>query len=126
MPLPCRWSRPCRPALQRTWEQVTEMKPSNRVLNLALKGRGFGRAAEPSFFIFRAGFSPIGAIAREKDCGSSPPRLKPHHLRRTYGTPEGAPFQSKTLRRTLHALILTAAIFLFMGAGDDSARFKDL
>jgi cytochrome c-type biogenesis protein CcmH/NrfF len=29
-------------------------------------------------------------------------------------------------RRILHALILTAAIFLFMGAGDDSARFKDL
>ena len=26
----------------------------------------------------------------------------------------------------LHALILTAAVFLFMGAGDDSARFKDL
>ncbi|HLM82149.1 MAG TPA: cytochrome c-type biogenesis protein CcmH [Terriglobales bacterium] len=31
-----------------------------------------------------------------------------------------------TARRTLHALILTAAVFLFMGAGDDSARFKDL
>jgi cytochrome c-type biogenesis protein CcmH len=29
-------------------------------------------------------------------------------------------------RRILHALILTSAIFLFMGAGDDSARFKDL
>jgi cytochrome c-type biogenesis protein CcmH/NrfF len=28
--------------------------------------------------------------------------------------------------RLLHALILTAAVFLFMGAGDDSARFKDL
>jgi cytochrome c-type biogenesis protein CcmH/NrfF len=26
----------------------------------------------------------------------------------------------------LHALIVTAAVFLFMGAGDDSARFKDL
>ena len=30
------------------------------------------------------------------------------------------------LRARLHALILTAAVFLFMGAGDDSARFKDL
>ena len=30
------------------------------------------------------------------------------------------------VRRILHALILTAAVFLFMGAGDDSARFKDL
>jgi cytochrome c-type biogenesis protein CcmH/NrfF len=28
--------------------------------------------------------------------------------------------------RLLHALILTAAVFLFIGAGDDSARFKDL
>ena len=30
------------------------------------------------------------------------------------------------LRRLLHALILTAAVFLFMGAGDSDARFKDL
>jgi cytochrome c-type biogenesis protein CcmH len=30
------------------------------------------------------------------------------------------------VRRILHALILTAAVFLFMGAGEDSARFKDL
>jgi cytochrome c-type biogenesis protein CcmH/NrfF len=29
-------------------------------------------------------------------------------------------------RRVLHALILTAAVLLLMGAGDDSARFKDL
>jgi len=32
----------------------------------------------------------------------------------------------KSARRLFHALILCAAIFLFMGAGDDSARFKDL
>ena len=32
----------------------------------------------------------------------------------------------KAARRAFHALILTAAVFLFMGAGDDSARFKDL
>ena len=30
------------------------------------------------------------------------------------------------VRRALHTLILCAAVFLFMGAGDDSARFKDL
>jgi cytochrome c-type biogenesis protein CcmH len=30
------------------------------------------------------------------------------------------------VRRMLHALVLTAAVFLFMAAGDDSARFKDL
>ena len=32
----------------------------------------------------------------------------------------------KPARRAFHALILTFAVFLFMGAGDDSARFKDL
>ena len=32
----------------------------------------------------------------------------------------------KAARRILHALILTAAVFVFLGAGDDSARFKDL
>ena len=32
----------------------------------------------------------------------------------------------KLALRLLHALILTAAVFLFMGAGEDSARFKDL
>ena len=32
----------------------------------------------------------------------------------------------KPARRAFHALILTAALFLFMGAGDYSARFKDL
>jgi cytochrome c-type biogenesis protein CcmH len=30
------------------------------------------------------------------------------------------------MRRVLHALILTAAVFLFLGAGDTDARFKDL
>jgi cytochrome c-type biogenesis protein CcmH/NrfF len=33
---------------------------------------------------------------------------------------------TKAVRRAFHALILTAAVFLFMGAGEDSARFKDL
>ena len=100
------------------------MKCSNRVLefalkargfDLALKGRGFSRAAEPTCRSFREGFGLSG-----------PQRLKPHGLRRTRGAPEGAPFQSKTLRRAFYALILTTAVLLFMGAGDDSARFKDL
>ena len=39
----------------------------------------------------------------------------------------GAKTQAKKpARRALHALILTTTVFLFMGAGDDSARFKDL
>jgi len=58
--------------------------------------------------------------------GGGPQRLKPHPLGRACGAPEGAPFQSKTVRRAFHALIITAAVFLFIGAGDDSARFKDL
>ena len=29
-------------------------------------------------------------------------------------------------RRTLHALLLCATVFLFLGAGDSDARFKDL
>jgi cytochrome c-type biogenesis protein CcmH/NrfF len=58
--------------------------------------------------------------------GGGPQRLKPHPLDQACGAPEGAPFQSKALRRAFQALILAAAIFLFMGAGDDSARFKDL
>ncbi|MBZ5663067.1 MAG: cytochrome c-type biogenesis protein CcmH [Acidobacteriia bacterium] len=38
---------------------------------------------------------------------------------------EGQPL-GKSARRLFHAFILIAAVFLFMGAGDDSARFKDL
>jgi cytochrome c-type biogenesis protein CcmH len=40
------------------------------------------------------------------------------------GPPKGGPFQIS--RRLLHALILTTAVFFFMGAGDSDARFKDL
>ena len=58
--------------------------------------------------------------------GVGPQRLKPHPSCQTCGAPEGAPFQSKTVRRALQTFILIAAVFLFMGAGDDSARFKDL
>jgi cytochrome c-type biogenesis protein CcmH len=36
------------------------------------------------------------------------------------------PPAEKPTRRVFHAIILTAAVFLFMGAGDDSVRFKDL
>jgi cytochrome c-type biogenesis protein CcmH/NrfF len=36
------------------------------------------------------------------------------------------PMPGNPVRRLLHALVLTAAVFLFMGAGEDSARFKDL
>jgi cytochrome c-type biogenesis protein CcmH len=115
MPPPSGSPHPRRLASLRTLEQVTEMNLSNRVLDFALKGRGFSRAVETSFSNFREGYSASG-----------PQRLKPHRLRRTLGAPEGAPFQNKTLSRASHTLLLTAAIFLFIGAGDDSARFKDL
>src|SRR5450631_3476926 len=36
------------------------------------------------------------------------------------------PMPGKPARRAFHALILTTAVFLFMGAGDSDARFKDL
>jgi cytochrome c-type biogenesis protein CcmH len=88
------------------WEQVTKMKSSNRVLDFALKGRGFDFALKGRGFS-RAVTAPksMAALAAE-------------------GQPTNPP--EKHARRALHALILTAAIFLFMGAGDDSARFKDL
>ncbi|MGA7293310.1 MAG: cytochrome c-type biogenesis protein CcmH [Terriglobales bacterium] len=38
----------------------------------------------------------------------------------------GLRLTAKPARRAFHALILIAAVFLFMGATDDSARFKDL
>jgi cytochrome c-type biogenesis protein CcmH len=38
----------------------------------------------------------------------------------------GHRIRARFLRRLLQAAILTAVAFLFMGAGDDSARFKDL
>jgi cytochrome c-type biogenesis protein CcmH/NrfF len=53
-------------------------------------------------------------------------RLKPHLFGGTCGAPKGAPFQSKIFRKVLYSLVLTAAVFLFMGAGDPDARFKDL
>jgi cytochrome c-type biogenesis protein CcmH len=90
------------------WEQVTEMKTSNRVLDftlkgrvlegLALKGRGFSRAVGTP--------KSTAALAAE-------------------GQPTN-PRAGKPARRVFHALILTAAVFFFMAAGDDSARFKDL
>jgi cytochrome c-type biogenesis protein CcmH len=42
------------------------------------------------------------------------------------GTEMKSSMTSLSLRRGLHAATLTAAVFLFMGAGDNSARFKDL
>jgi cytochrome c-type biogenesis protein CcmH/NrfF len=80
------------------WEQVTEMSSPNRVLDFALKGRGFSRAA-----IAAKSMSALAAEGRG--------------VKGQAGRPA---------RRIFHALILCAAVFLFMGAGEDSARFKDL
>jgi cytochrome c-type biogenesis protein CcmH/NrfF len=84
------------------WEQVTEMKSSNPVLDLALKGRGFSRALGAR--------KSIAALAAEGQTAKT----------------QVWPMPGRPARRLLHALILTTAVFLFMGAGDDSARFKDL
>jgi cytochrome c-type biogenesis protein CcmH len=80
------------------WEQVTEMSCPNRLLDFALKGRRFSRAVNAT--------QSIAALAAEG-----------RGMKGQAGRPAC---------RIFHALILTAAVFLFMGAGDDSARFKDL
>src|ERR1039458_4676465 len=101
MPPLCRWQRPCLPELQRTWERGTEMKCAKRILDFVLKGRGFSRAISAA---------SMAALAAEGQ-RTKPPVWVIHE---------------KFTRRAIHALVLTAAVFLFMGAGDDSARFKDL
>jgi cytochrome c-type biogenesis protein CcmH/NrfF len=78
------------------------MKFSNHDLDFALKGRGFSRAVSAPKSI--AASAAEGQLT-QPSVGSMP---------------------AKPARRALHALILTATVFLFMGAGDDSARFKDL
>jgi cytochrome c-type biogenesis protein CcmH/NrfF len=93
------------------------MKASNRGSDLAWQAFGFRRAAGLSFSDLHERSSPTGG---------SPPRRKSPPFGPTCGAPGGARRQNKILRRLFHAVILSAAVFLFMGAGDDSARFKDL
>jgi cytochrome c-type biogenesis protein CcmH/NrfF len=93
------------------WEQVTEMKPSNHNLDFALNGRGF------DFVLKGRGFSR--AVSAAKSIAASAAEGKPTQ-------PSVGSISAKPVRRALHALVLTTAVFLFMGAGDDSARFKDL
>jgi len=74
------------------------MKSSNHALEFVLKGRGFRRAVSATKSMTALAVEGRGAKTQAK----------------------------KPARRALHALILTTTVFLFMGAGDDSARFKDL
>jgi cytochrome c-type biogenesis protein CcmH/NrfF len=74
------------------------MKSSNHALESVLKGRGFSRAVSATKSMTALAVEGRGAKTHAK----------------------------KPARRALHALILTTTVFLFMGAGDDSARFKDL
>jgi len=74
------------------------MKSSNHALEFVLQGCGFSRAVSAT--------KSLAALALEGR-GAKPRAKKP-------------------ARRALHALILTSTVFLFLGAGDDSARFKDL
>src|SRR5260370_8579054 len=98
MQWPYRWPQPSRFELRRRWEQVTEMKSSNHALELVLKGRGFSRVVSATKSMTALAVGGRGAKTQAK----------------------------KPARQALHALILTTTVFLFMGAGDDSARFKDL
>src|ERR1017187_2995605 len=101
MPPPSRLPQPRQFALRRMWEQVTEMKFSNRVLDFALKGRGFSRAVSAP--------KSVAALAVGGQRAKTPLWPMPR-------TPALRPLQ---------ALTLTAAPFPFTGAGEDSARFKD-
>jgi cytochrome c-type biogenesis protein CcmH/NrfF len=74
------------------------MKSSNHALEFVLKGRRFRRAVSATKSMTALAVEGRGAKTQAK----------------------------KPARRALHALILTITVFLFMGAGDDSARFKDL
>src|SRR6202140_4451778 len=74
------------------------MKSSNHALEFVLKGRGFRRAVSATKSMTALAVEGRGAKTQAK----------------------------KPARRALHALILTTTVFLFIGAGDDSARFKDL
>src|ERR1700686_2201173 len=74
------------------------MKSSNHAIEFVLKGRGFSRAVSATKSMTALAVEGRGAKTQAK----------------------------KPARRALHALILTPPVFLFMGAGDDSARFKDL
>jgi cytochrome c-type biogenesis protein CcmH len=74
------------------------MKSSNHAREFVLKGRGFSRAVSATKSMAALAVEGRGAKTHAK----------------------------KPARRALHALILTTTVFLFMGAGDDSARFKDL
>ena len=63
------------------------------------------------------------------DCSRAAAAIQPAAALATEGhraKPRVWPMPTKAVRRAFHALILTAAVFLFMGAGEDSARFKDL
>src|ERR1700687_344490 len=83
------------------WEQVIEMKSSHD-FDFVLKGRGFSRAVNSA--------KSMAALAAEGQRAKT----------------QVWPMPGRPARRRLHAFILTTAVFLFMGAGDDSARFKDL
>ena len=57
-----------------------------------------------------------------------PQRLKPESKLAGYRSAEALrhPKASGSGRRALHGIVLCAAVFLFLGAGDSDARFKDL
>src|SRR5208283_1596318 len=100
MPPPFRLPQPCPLELRHTRERGTEMKSSTprqwKNLQLVLDGVFLGGAA-----LQRCGNSIILNAASAAEVAHS-------------------------MRRWLQAAALAVAVILFMGAGDDSARFKDL
>jgi cytochrome c-type biogenesis protein CcmH/NrfF len=95
------------------WEQVIEMKSSissrlrkNSTLLLILGGAALQRCG--NWLVFGTGFSRWGQTSAPKTLFQQPAR---HRI---------------SLRRCLQAAALALAVVVFMGAGEDSARFKDL
>ena len=83
------------------------MKSSNCALDFALKGCGFDFALKGRGFSRAVSAVKSMAALAAEGLRTNPPAERP-------------------ARRAVHALILTAAVFLFVGAGDTDALFKDL
>jgi cytochrome c-type biogenesis protein CcmH/NrfF len=108
------------------------MKLPGRKITQALKGRALRHAEERSFLFSPAGFSPRGMAIERPVSDTDPQRLKPTLPDETCGAPKDAPFQNRMgkgsarAQRALQTVVVCCAIFFFLGAGDDTARFKDL
>jgi cytochrome c-type biogenesis protein CcmH len=96
------------------WEQVTEMKSPilSRLRKFSMTNSTLG-----GWF--------LGGAALQR-CGDGTPLNAALAAAVQDAEPPVSPVRKKRMRRALQVLFLTAAVFLFLGAGDTDARFKDL